>query len=286
MKNLYTLLFAFLLFACGTKDSPKQMEDFKTELDLLLEKIPDELKVLFTHADIAECGEFSTINHGDMKAENNTWNAANLAEGSYEQCIFQHTLSGENKIGWKWSYPDTAEGINAYPELIYGKKPWHSQSTTTALPMNISSITQLKAQYDVVVSRNEGEYNLAFDNWISSAASSRPQDILFEFMIWEDYNKITPFGDFITNVSTPNGEYKLYTGNPTWEPEGTDWIYIAFVRSTPRRSGTVDIDLMLQYLIDHDIVPADSFLSAIEFGTEVGNSKGFALIQSFEITLE
>jgi hypothetical protein len=189
-------------------------------------------------------------------------------------------------VGWKWSYPDTAEGINAYPQLIYGKKPWHNGSTTTALPIEIDRIERLKAQYAVAISRNEGEYNLAFDNWISSAVSSRPEEILFEFMIWEDYHEIIPFGDFIANFVTPNGAYDLYTGEPTWEPEGSNWTYIAFVRTSKRTEGTVDIDLLLQYLVDQAIVPSDSYLSSIEFGTEIGNSKGYAVIKSFDISLE
>lgn len=286
MKYCFTCLFLILCGACTPEDSPEQSTDGRTEMDQLLDRIPEDLKPIFTNADTEKCAEFATINQGEITVENNTWNATNLAVGSYQQCIYQHNISGENKIGWKWSYPDSATGVNAYPELIYGKKPWHSTSTTAALPVVISSISQLKVQYAVALSRNEGEYNLAFDNWISSAASSRPEDIQFEFMIWEDYHEITPFGDFVANVSTPNGDYTLYMGDPTWEPEGTSWIYIAFVRTQTRREGTVDVDLLLNYLVDQDLVPEDSFLSTIEFGTELGNSKGYAVIKLFDVTLE
>ncbi len=80
--------------------------------------------------------------------------------------------------------------------------------------------------------------------------------------------------------------YILYTGQPTWEPEGTNWTYIAFVRTIPRTKGTVDIDLLLQYLVDQGIVPSNSFLSNIALGTEVGNSKGYAVIDAFDVLLE
>lgn len=286
MKSIKNYLLLLLFCACSTEEPSLQTTEIRTELEQLFDQLPTDLKTVFTDANTSLCAEFALINQGEVNIENNTWNATNLAQGSYEQCIYQYNNAGENWAGWKWSYPDTAEGINAYPELIYGKKPWHNNSTTTALPIVISSIERLKVAYEVAISRNDGEYNLAFDNWISSSESSRPEDIQFEFMIWEDYHAISPFGDFITNVTTPNGDYRLYIGDPTWEPVGTNWTYIAFVRTSTRRQGTVDIDVLLDYLADQDIIPADSFLSTIEFGTEVGNSKGYAVIKSFEISLE
>jgi hypothetical protein len=282
MKSNYSFLLLLLFCACKAEDTSSSTTEVRSELALLIGQIPTELQEIFTAAAVEECGEFSLINKGEINIENNTWNATNLAPNSYEQCIYQYN----NWVGWKWSYPDTAEGINAYPQLIYGKKPWHNGSTTTALPIEIDQIERLKAQYAVAISRNEGEYNLAFDNWISSAVSSRPEEILFEFMIWEDYHEIIPFGDFIANVVTPNGTYDLYTGQPAWEPEGTNWTYVAFVRTSKRTEGTVDIDLLLQYLLDQAIVPRNSYLSSIEFGTEIGNSKGYAVIKSFDISLE
>ena len=286
MKSNYSFLLLLLFCACGAEDTPSSPTEVRSELDMLLNQIPAALQQVFTEPTMEECGEFALINQVEINIENNTWNATNLTAGSYGQCIYQYSNAGENWVGWKWSYPHTAVGINAYPQLIYGKKPWHSGSTTTALPIEIDQIERLKAQYAVAISRNEGEYNLAFDNWISSAASSRPEEIQFEFMIWEDYHEIIPFGDFIANVVTPNGAYDLYTGEPTWEPEGTNWIYVAFVRTSKRTEGTVDIDLLLQYLVDQGIVPGESYLSSIEFGTEIGNSKGYAVIKSFDINLE
>lgn len=285
MKSRYSFLLFVLICACEAENVASTPAEDRSELALLLDQIPMELQKVFIEPTVEECGDFSLINQAEINIENNTWNATNLAPGSYEQCIYQYN-NAENWVGWKWSYPATAEGINAYPQLIYGKKPWHSGSTTTALPIEIDQIERLKVQYAVAISRNEGEYNLAFDNWISSAASSRPEEIQFEFMIWEDYHEIIPFGDFIANVVTPNGTYDLYTGEPSWEPEGTNWTYIAFVRTSKRTEGTVDIDLLLQYLVDQGIVPGESYLSSIEFGTEIGNSKGFAVIKSFNINLE
>ncbi|MGB1448753.1 MAG: GH12 family glycosyl hydrolase domain-containing protein [Flavobacteriaceae bacterium] len=284
-KHLLTSLF-LLLFSCAKKEDPSPEINTSTELERIFTQLPAREAILFDEASTEQCDHFGLINHGEFNIENNTWNATNLTEDSYQQCIYRYSNGAETILGWKWSYPTFATGINAYPQLIYGKKPWHESTTTTALPREISTIDRLKAHYDVSIYRNTGEYNLAFDNWIASAASSRPEDLLFEFMIWEDYHDISPFGEFISTVTTPNGTYDLFMGEPTWEPEGTNWTYIAFVRNNPQTNGTVDIDFMLDYLVEQSIIPQDSYLSSIEFGTEIGNSAGYAIINSFGIELE
>ena len=131
MKSNYSFLLLLLFCACKAEDTSSSTTKVRSELALLIGQIPTELQQIFTAAAVEECGEFSLINKGEINIENNTWNATNLAPNSYEQCIYQYN----NWVGWKWSYPDTAKGINAYPQLIYGKKPWHNGSTTTALPI-------------------------------------------------------------------------------------------------------------------------------------------------------
>lgn len=284
-RFFYTILISITI-GCTAKSPDEIPVEEQDELSLLLDEIPSDLRIIFSAAADERCDDYALISEGDINMENNTWNATNLSPGSYQQCIYHYTNGDETKLGWKWSYPESDEVINAYPQLIFGKKPWHNGSTSTALPVELSSINRLKAHYDTAIYHNEGVYNLAFDNWISSDAASRPEDIRYEFMIWEDYHAISVYGTFIANFSTPNGEYDLYLGDPTWEPEGTSWVYVAFVRTNPRTTGTVDIDLMLNYLIEQEIVPGDSFLSSIEFGTEVGNSTGYAVINSFAIDLE
>ncbi len=282
MKYSSYLFIFFSILSCQTKPPISPTE---SELEEIFSQIPVSLKNVFTSATKESCTEFAILTQGEINLENNTWNAVNLTSNSYQQCIYQYQNNAESMMGWKWSYPNTATEINAYPQIIYGKKPWHSNSTTLNLPKVISSINQLKVNYEIDIFKNDGGYNLAFDNWLCSSAKSTPNDIQFEFMIWEDYHLIEPFGDYIDTVTTLNGSYKLYTGVPTWAPEGTSWLYIAFVRTVPRKKGTVDIDILLQYLVDKDIVPQESYFSSLEFGTELGNSIGYAILKNFEVSL-
>lgn len=105
-------------------------------------------------------------------------------------------------------------------------------------------------------------------------------------MIWEDAHEIRPFGNYRATVTTSQGNYQLYTGEPDWEPAGSNWTYLAFVRENNRTEGVVAIDELLNYLTTHGVVPDDSYLSSIEFGTEIGNSAGYAVIEEFAIDLQ
>lgn len=255
-------------------------------LTLSVANEPDYTNLLFEESTTTNCAHYSTIPIGNLKVENNVWNASSLPVGSYSQCIYTFENEFLQLLGWQWQYPDNAFGVNAYPQFIYGWKPWQPTSTTSNLPKRISDIRVLKVTYDAEVSRNDGDYNLAFDNWINSSESITPQNILFEFMIWEEANNLIPFGDFQENVTTNNGIYMFYMGEPTWEPAGTNWTYLAFQRIDNRSKGTVDIDELLLYLVNKSIVSPSNYLASIELGNEVGNSTGQTIIKEFNVEIE
>ncbi|MEM9326319.1 MAG: hypothetical protein AAGA85_11705 [Bacteroidota bacterium] len=277
-RHIILLLMCFAVLSCSEDDSSRMMESEEDNSELA--------DLLFTQYFGRDCGVFATIDIGELKVENNAWNAGSLPDNSYQQCIYAYEDETRRLIGWEWEYPDDAFGVNAYPQLIYGWKPWQPPSTTENLPKRIADLRTLKVTYDTEVSKNGGDYNLAFDNWINLSENINPQNIQFEFMIWEDVQGLVPFGDFQGEVITTNGTYRFYRGEPDWEPEGSNWTYLAFQRVENRSKGQVDIDELLEYLVDEGIVSADSYLASIEFGNEVGNSAGRTVIKQFDVEIE
>ncbi|WP_281612627.1 hypothetical protein [Flammeovirga sp. SubArs3] len=278
--------FSFQESPISIKVTAENGENVKV-YSLILEKdtIPNYADLLFNQFTDSNCDIYATIAVDDLIIENNAWNAGNLPNNSYTQCIYAYDKNDLSIVGWEWQYPDNAYGVNAYPQLIYGWKPWQSASSTTALPKKIEDISTLKVNYEVEVTRNDGDYNLAFDNWINSSAEVTPQNILFEFMIWEDDHQLVPFGDFQENVTTTNGTYKFFMGEPDWEPEGSNWTYLAFQRTQKRSKGTVDIDELLSYLINKGIVSSNSYFTSVELGNEIGNSTGKTVIKHFDVEI-
>jgi len=254
-------------------------ENTKNQYEILSPLDRDGLSLFTTYTE-ATCSNFGLLSLGDLNIENNMWNSSNLTPGSFDQCIY---LNNE-VYGWEWDFPEDARGVNAYPQIIYGWKPFHQASTTSLLPKRIDQIDNLKVDYEVEVYRNDGDYNLAFDMWINSSDQITAQNIQFEFMIWEEKNILQPFGDYIDTVNTSNGSYDFYQGEPDWEPEGSNWTYLAFVRKEDRQEGQVDIDELLEYLVAQNIVPNNSYLASIEFGNEIGNSKGYCVVKEFKVS--
>lgn len=241
---------------------------------------------LFDHPTSMKSTPGATIDFDGFLLENNLWNAETLPAGTYEQSIFYRRGVDGPLFGWRWSF--TRDGVNAYPEIIYGWKPWFSRSTTTRLPRPLVECGTLKVDYSIDLQfHREGSWNLAFDNWITSGPG-KPLGTTtkFEMMIWEDRSGIAPFGSPQGTLKTTNGDYTLYVGEPTWEPSGYNWTYLAFVRADGRRAGTVDVGEMIKYLLEKKIVPADHYLASIEFGNEAGNSACAAVIDTFSVRFD
>ena len=79
MKSLHYFLLLFLFCACGAEEPSLPATEARTELEQLFDQIPANLKTVFTDANTSLCSEFALINQGEVKIENNTWNATNLA---------------------------------------------------------------------------------------------------------------------------------------------------------------------------------------------------------------
>ncbi|PLK46034.1 GH12 family glycosyl hydrolase domain-containing protein [Emticicia sp. TH156] len=259
-------------------------EDGKVKNNYTLNSFRDEEgKLLIAQSTIKSCEAFKTFQTGEFMVENNLWNVTGLTAGSYSLCVYNYNADSRFLLGWSWDFPTSATNINAYPEVIYGQKPWYPNTTTAQLPKKIGELGKLKVNYDIEMHIERGSYNLAFDNWISSAKVATPGNVQFEFMIWEDYQNLEPFGTFKETVNTTNGSYKFYMGEPTWEPAGSNWTYVAFARTDKRQAGKVDVDELIAYLVSKGIVSKDSYLSSIEFGNELGNTKGYSVLKTFVV---
>jgi hypothetical protein len=275
--GLAELIVALALFPATAFAAPK---------DSAQQEAAARSRALFDEPTTMRNDAGGTIDFDELRLENNLWNAGALKAGTYEQSVFYRQGADGPLFGWKWSF--AKEGVNAYPEVIYGWKPWFGSSTTQALPRPIADCGVLKVDYSVDLQfKRKGSWNLAFDNWITSGPGKPTGSTTkFEFMIWEDKSGLTAFGSAKGKVKTTNGDYTLYVGEPTWEPSGYNWTYLAFVRSKGRRAGTVDVDEMLKYLVDKKIVSADFYLASIEFGNEAGNSACEAVVDTFKVRFE
>lgn len=230
------------------------------------------------------CTPGAVLESAAYRAENNTWGMSNLT--GWSQCIGlgEAETPGMAAAQWTWDWLDFIGGVKAYPEIIFGQKPG-MQSTTPDLPRRVNQISSLAIRYDIT-STSSGTGNLAFDIWLTD--SDNPDTfgappITHEIMIWlEGFDGMQPGGSYIGKVTIGGIEYHLLVG----EHFGDGWTYLAFKLVEPRQGvGELELVDFLDYLKTEGRLSGDEYVASIEFGNEVVNGAGQALLRSFEVVV-
>ena len=208
---------------------------------------------------------------------NNQWGTFKLKRGKLKLCQYYKTENNKTIYGWEWDSPSDSRGVIAFPELQFSDSAIH-------FPLKYKSLKILTSKYNTrLISNNK--YNLAFDIWLTYHDLKKNKNITIELMIWEDYNKFTPYGSKRKSMQTSFGVYDYYNGYLKNKKAKQDWLITSFVRKSKRQIGSVNLKEILDFLLIEKIVPNDFSISSIEFGTEILNSKGYILINDFEVNI-
>src|SRR4051794_2230284 len=106
-----------------------------------------------------------------------------------------------------------------------------------------------------------GVYDVAYDIWMNGVPGNR------EVMIWTENHGQRPAGDIFASGVTFSGI--------TWDVWATgDNGYLAFTPRSTLPSGSLDLKAMIDYLVAHGRVPANSTLGQVGFGVEVVSTGG------------
>ena len=225
------------------------------------------------------CADWAEIRENAYLVSNNVWGKAEITD--YQQCISKTQQEGTTQFGWTWNWPGNGGQVKSYPEIIYGWKPWNSESTTPALPVKLADLKEATVTYDTSISAT-GTYNLAFDVWITQDAVSNPDNITHEVMIWPVNSGMHAAGKLVQEVTIGDDTYELYKGSVGH----ADWTYIAFVNVSPKFSGIVNIHDILKYLQQEQYLAPDAYVAAIEFGNEVIEGEGAVTLRNYAITVK
>jgi hypothetical protein len=262
MFNSQVIVFIVvsILLGCGKKDQTTNSGDGT---------IPSE-------GSSCEDGAEFTIN--DFILSNNVWGKG--SETNYEQCIYYESINNQTEIGWNWNWPANGN-VRAYPEIIFGLKPWSTTSTSALLPAQINSnnITLNYSGSALAI----GQWNLAYDIWLTNSLTPTPENITHEIMIWmHKTDSITPAGTNRGTISISGNNYDLWVS----ENHNNSWAYIAFVTETTKLSATVDLNAFMDYLISNNYVSPELYISAIEFGTEIFEGIGNVALTEYDVEVQ
>lgn len=270
MKKYILFIFSFITITSCTTTQIISVENL-------------EFTSLKTLADYKDCNG-SGKEFGKFTLINNQWGAYKIKSGNYSQCVYYK----DGIFGWEWDAPEHSFGVIGYPELWMGVSAWglKSEITQPNYFKKLDELKILKAEFDTRIIANDKKYNLAFDVWLHSEDKVAKENIAVELMVWEDYQKFKSFGKKMETVTTSFGTYDLLYGVMKKPEINSEWKYIAFIRTEKRTSGKVDLKELLDLLVQKNYISRDLYISSVEFGTEVLNSKGNIIVKKYEVEAE
>ena len=192
------------------------------------------------------------------------------------------------KAGVEISEEAVKDGVVlAYPEVIYGRKPWGNKSfenRALPLPAEVTNLPEIHALINYVIAHSTTGVNAAFDIWLLKTGEPRQPGLGdVEVMIWLYRSGSTaphPAGRLVGSLRQKVLLEGIYTDVyfDVWLEEriGDGWTYIAYVLREPVKKGEVLLNLtkiIYDSLNQLGLSPKDYYLHSIEFGFEVFSSR-------------
>ncbi|MFA9402079.1 MAG: hypothetical protein ACERKY_03330 [Anaerolineales bacterium] len=228
-----------------------------------------------------ECVDWFRSSVGYYQVENNVWNKSD--NDIYQQCVYISKGDEGINAGWAWNWPGARFDVVAYPNIMYGKNPW-LPTTSPEFPLRIDEINCLETEFEVIQD-GSGKGNLAFDLWITSSASAQPSDITHEIMIWLSHEGIQTAGSLVDVINIDGNEIELFEKENHNPSDEFTWTYLAFVYQSDLTEGSIDLDILLSYLVENGYIGSDHYLAAIQLGNEIVSGYGQSLIRNYEIRI-
>ena len=240
----------------------------------------------------SHCNNGYAVADGPYRYENNQWGSGK-AQGAFEQCLLTREVNGKQERGWSWNFPGTDSSVFAYPEIIFGWKPWTGGKTTDPhLPTRVGDFKKLTLVYEVE-SQITGSYNLAPEVWVTNrnvqSGPPSPSSITAEVMFWMDSGGVAqPGGAHVADVTVKGEPFELWVQNGAngSGAAGNQWRLISFKRPTAMLRGSIDIPAFMRVLVEQQLVDPNHYISTVEFGNEVTGGTGITWVKHFEVQTE
>lgn len=233
----------------------------------------------------------SLIYNNQYVLQNNTWNRQATSK-PYKQSIFTEKLEdGTTAVGWRWNWPYISSGVLAYPEIIYGTKPWDESLTTknltSKMPIQAGS-KKITVDFDITLNA-VGNYNMAFEIWVVSKLPNVSKNISHEIMIWNVKNGFPPAGTKRDSLTVDGIGYDLYVKEGHKDDAGNhinSWDYLAFVAEKNILQGPLQLSSFIDYLLDKGYFTKDHYLTSVELGNEIQGGTGCVEIKDYNVEIE
>jgi hypothetical protein len=215
--------------------------------------------------------------------ENNVWNRQ-AAIGPYAQSIFLKDIDGQKVFGWRWKGKSNGH-VLAYPEVIYGPKPWSPASTRKSEFPFVAGDKNIKIDFDVAI-KASGIYNMAFSIWTVNSLPPRKESINGEIMIWNHNHGMAPHGRHEGTIDVGGIKYDLYVREGHGDDSGANsnkWTYMSFIAQKSLFSGSLTVKPFVDFLLSKKLLTKKDYLANLELGNEVIEGEGVVEIRKFSV---
>jgi hypothetical protein len=227
---------------------------------------------------VGNCNDWASLMHGEYILNNNVWNKSSVV--GYTQCIYTKETGGKWAYKWTWDWPDMGDwSVRAYPEVIFGWKPWMTFSTTPKLPIKVADAGKIKASFNITQKSDDsdGLLNTAFDIWIVGGPIPTPENRKREIMIWIKKSGQDPAGEKIKTVRIGGEVYDLFVS------EEMEHTYLAFAKRSATLKGEIPIGKFITYLAKNGYISKKEYVASIELGNEIRWGSGYTILRGYSI---
>jgi hypothetical protein len=233
------------------------------------------------------CANAATVEDAPYRFENNQWGSGKEHQ-HFEQCLLERTVAARSEHGWTWIWPGQDSSVFAYPEIIFGWKPWTGgHSSDHRFPLKLSEMAHLAIAYEVETAAT-GSYNLAPEVWLTSARSSagerNPGLISAEIMFWVEAAGIArPAGNVVDRPTIAGKEYEVWQKDNAGDNGRGGWRLLSLKTPTTERAGTIPVDELLRYLVRKGLVSGEHYVASVQFGNEITGGSGTTWVKKFAV---
>jgi endoglucanase len=213
---------------------------------------------------------------------NNVWNKA-AAVGDFGQQIFLKEVAGEKLFGWQWIWPSSGSTL-AYPEVIYGDKPWDAQTGRIAALPFLAGTKNITVNFDIDLFTT-GISKMNFTLMVVSGLPATEANITDQITIWNYNHGFTPGGTKTASITVDGVDYDVYI-NYRSSSSGQNWNYIAFVARQSFLQGTLEIGPFINYLLEQGVISQNLYITSIELGNEVIQGSGMVEIRNYQVIVQ
>ena len=283
-KNLVlTSLVVAGLAGCGGGSSPSTAAATDSDQTVTVAAAAPNSSVVFEPVTVSSCDKssYALLALGDYALTTNLWGKGKIAD--FTECVSGASVgtvrsnvavqTGVN-AQFSWSWPDGSNSdIKAYPEILY--RP--GGQGLASIPF--TEVAGLTVNHDVSISAT-GDYNVAYDIWVDSTATTDHWPHKAEIMIklqqtWSD-------APVIDTITVDGNRYDVFEHSAS--SEFSQWDVLVFASKTPLLKASIPLKPFIDYLVSNNRLLRTDYISTVEFGTELKRGSGTATINSYSVT--